>query len=44
MELWVDLLFGNWIGILSMVTILGSFLTVAFIMVLLYRKSHEEKK
>ncbi len=42
MELWVDLLFGNWIGILSVLTILGSFLTVAFIMTMLYRKSHKK--
>jgi len=42
MELWMDLLFGNWIGILSMVTILGSFATVVFVLALLYRKSHAE--
>ena len=42
MDLWMDLLFGNWIGILSMVTVLGSFLTVAFILTMLYRKSHKQ--
>lgn len=44
MELWVDLLFGNWIGILSIATVLGSFLTVSFLMLMLYKKSHEKKK
>ncbi len=41
MELWMELLFGNWIGILSLATVLGSFATVTFILILLYRKSHE---
>ena len=42
MELWMDLLFGNWIGILSIVTVLGSFATAAFILTMLYRKSHSK--
>ncbi len=42
MELWMDLLFGNWIGILSLITIFGAFATVVFILSLLYRKSHEK--
>lgn len=42
MELWMDLLFGNWIGILSMLTIFGSFATVVFVLTLLYRKSHKK--
>ncbi len=41
MELWMDLLFGNWIGILSMATVFGAFATVTFILILLYRKSHK---
>jgi len=41
MDLWMDLLFGNWIGILSMLTVLGSFATVAFILTMLVRKSHK---
>lgn len=39
MEPWIELLFRNWIGILSLATVLGPFATVAFILVLL-RKSH----
>ena len=41
MELWMDLLFGNWIGILSMAALAGTLATFIFILVLIYRKSHE---
>jgi hypothetical protein len=41
MELWIDLLFGNWIGILSIATVLGTLATGAFVLTLVYRKSHE---
>lgn len=44
MDLWIDLLFGNWIGILSIATVLGSFLTVTFLLLMLYRKSHKKEK
>jgi hypothetical protein len=42
MELWMDLLFGNWTGILSLITVFGAFATVAFILSMLYRKSYEK--
>jgi len=42
MELWMDLLFGNWIGILSLITVFGAFTTVVFVLSMLYRKSHEK--
>jgi hypothetical protein len=43
MDLWVNLLFGNWIGILSMATIFGTLSIGAFVLTLLYRKSHSDK-
>ncbi len=42
MELWMDLLFGNWIGFLSLITVFGALATVVFVLSMLYRKSHEK--
>jgi len=41
MELWMDLLFGNWIGILSIAAVLGTLATGIVVITILYRKSHE---
>ncbi len=39
----MDLLFGNWIGIISMITVRGALATVLFSL-MLYRKSHDDKQ
>jgi hypothetical protein len=39
MELWTNLLFGNWIGLLSVITIGGAFLVIVVLLVMLIRKS-----
>ncbi|HHB13400.1 MAG TPA: DUF3149 domain-containing protein [Chromatiales bacterium] len=39
MDLWMDLLFGNAIGLLSVVTVVGAILIIAYIAVMLARKS-----
>lgn len=42
MELWMDLLFGNPIGILSMVTVFGALIIILVLASMLYRKSHKK--
>lgn len=42
MELWMDLLFGNPIGILSMITVFGALIVVLVLVSILYKKSHEK--
>lgn len=42
MELWMELLFGNWIGILSLAAVFGTLATGAFILTMVYRKSHDK--
>lgn len=42
MELWMDLLFGNWIGIISMITVIGALVTILTLVTILYKKSHEK--
>ncbi len=42
MELWMELLFGNWIGILSLAAVFGTLATGAVILTMLYRKSHDK--
>ncbi len=42
MALWMDLMFGNWIGIISMITVFGALATVLYISFMLYNKSHED--
>lgn len=41
MELWMDLLFGNWIGLMSVITVGLSFAVIVFIVVMFYIKSHQ---
>lgn len=43
MELWIDLLFGNWIGILSLLAVFGTLATGIFIVTMAYRKSRKHK-
>ena len=42
MELWIDLLFGNWIGILSLAAVFGTLATGIYIVWMLYRNSHKK--
>lgn len=42
MELWMDLLFGNPIGILSMITVFGALIIILVLVSILYKKSHEK--
>ena len=39
MELWMDLLFGNWIGLLSVITVGASLVIITFLVLMLMRKS-----
>lgn len=41
MELWMDLLFGNWIGILSILAVLGTLATGAFVLTMVFTKSRK---
>ncbi len=41
MELWMDLLFGNWIGLLSVITVGVTLGIIIFIVAMFYIKSHE---
>lgn len=41
MELWMDLLFGNPIGILSMITVFGALIIILVLVTMLYKKSHK---
>ena len=43
MDLWMDLQFGNWTGILSIVTVFGALMVALSLLTLLYRKSHEKQ-
>jgi hypothetical protein len=42
MELWIDLLFGNWIGILRLAAVSGTLATGALFLTMIYKKSHEK--
>ena len=42
MELWMDLLFGNPIGILSMITVFGALIIILVLASILYSKSHRK--
>lgn len=43
MELWLDLLFGNWIGLLSVITVAVTFGIIAYILGMFYFKTtHNE--
>ena len=42
MELWMDLLFGNPIGILSMITVFGALIIILVLVSILYKKSHDK--
>ncbi|MEE9447971.1 MAG: DUF3149 domain-containing protein [Arenicellales bacterium] len=42
MTLWTDLLFGNWIGIMSLIAVFGTLATGIFIITMAYRKSRPE--
>lgn len=44
MELWMDLLFGNWIGLLSMFTIGFASVIVVFLWIWFIRKSSQTAK
>jgi hypothetical protein len=44
MNLWVDLLFGNWIGLLSLITVFGSIAVVAYLGVMLTRNAAKGPK
>ena len=41
MELWLNLLFGNWVGLLSVGTVVATFIVIAYILSMFYFKSHE---
>lgn len=45
MDLWINLLFGNWIGVLSLLTVFGSISIVAYIMTMAVRRGmkHDQK-
>ena len=43
MELWMDLLFGNWVGLLSVITVATTFGIIAFLLLMMVRKSHDHK-
>lgn len=44
MQLWLDLLFGNPIGILSLVTVVGSIAIIVFILRMVIRNAIAEEK
>jgi hypothetical protein len=44
MQLWLDLLFGNPIGILSLVTVFGAIAVIAFIMRMVIRNAMAKEK
>ena len=41
MELWMDLMFGNPIGILSMITVFGAKIVILVLVTKLYKKTHK---
>jgi uncharacterized membrane protein len=41
MELWMDLLFGNWVGLLSVITVVSTLAIVVFILTMFYVKSRD---
>ena len=43
MELWMDLLFGNWVGLLSVISVSVTFGIIAYLMFMFYSKSHDHK-
>ncbi|RMG56614.1 MAG: DUF3149 domain-containing protein [Gammaproteobacteria bacterium] len=42
MELWMDLLFGNPIGLLSMIVIFGAIIMITVLFVMFMKKSRED--
>lgn len=43
MELWLDLLFGNWIGLLSVITVAATFGIIAYILsMMVFKTTHKE--
>ncbi len=44
MELWMKLLFGNPIGLMSMIVIFATFIVISYLLYILYDKSKEESK
>jgi hypothetical protein len=44
MQQWIDLMFGNSVGLMSMIVIFGTIAIAAFLVTMLVVKSSEEKK
>ncbi len=44
MELWMELLFGNWVGLLSVITVGVTFGIIAYLLFMIYFKSHDSKQ
>jgi len=44
MELWMDLLFGNWIGLLSVITVGVTFSIITYLLAMMYFKSHDSER
>ncbi|MGB0894811.1 MAG: DUF3149 domain-containing protein [Parashewanella sp.] len=42
MAFWLDLMFGNWIGLLSMIVIFSTLGIVSYILWMFYKKSGDE--
>ena len=43
MDLWMDLLFGNWTGLLSVVTVTATFSIIAFLLLMMLFKANQNK-
>ena len=39
MELWMDLLFGNWVGLLSMIVVFSTAAIIGYLLIMLIRRS-----
>ena len=44
MKLWMDLLFGNWIGLLSLITVFGSIAIIGYLAVVLTKNAAKGPK
>ena len=44
MDLWMDLLFGNWVGLLSVITVTATFSIIGYLLFMIYFKSHGSKQ
>jgi|GEM_PF-745929 len=42
MGLWMDLLFGNPVGLLSMIVVISTFIIICYILWMFYKKSGEK--